>query len=327
MLRPALLALGMVLSLCSVTLPLAAEQQTPTKVYRIGILSTTSPNSTVIPDLIKEFRNLGYIEGQNLAVDVRWAEGKAERLPELAAQLVTLKPDVIITFTTNGALAGKQATTAIPIVMLQVSDPVGSGLVASLAHPGGNITGVTDYGIDLTAKYVELIHAIAPKAIRIGVLMSDNPIHPAQLSGIEDAAKGLGLGVVTAMDRSNDELDQAFAALAKEKAGAVIALGGATQASQRERIAELASKTGMATLFPTRAYVEKGGLMSYGPNLPASYKLGTRYVDRILKGAKPADLPVEQPPQFELIFNLKTAKALGITIPQSLLLRADEVIQ
>ena len=186
---------------------------------------------------------------------------------------------------------------------------------------------MTDYGVDLTRKYVELIHTVVPRAARIAVLISNNTVHPPQFKGIEDAAKRVGLIVLPMMDRSNEELEQAIASLAKENAGALIVLGGAPQASQRERIGELAAKVSIPTLSPTRLYVEKGGLMSYGPNLPYTFKLVARYVDRILKGAKPGDLPVEQPPKFELIINLKTAKALGITIPQSLLLRADEVIQ
>ena len=322
--RIAILVFGLILGTFSATL---AERQW-NKVYRLGMLSVESPGSPAIRRFVREdLGGLGYIEGQNLLIDFRFAEGRTERLQELAAQLAALKPDVIVTFGTNGALAGKQATATIPVVFMLVSDPVASGLVASLRHPGANITGLTDYGVDLPAKFVELVRGAVPKATRIGVLMSDNPIHPVQVSAIEETAKGFGLGVVAAMDRSNEELDRAFAEFAKENVSAVIALGGVTQATQRERIFELAARAGLATLFPNRAYVDEGGLMSYGPNLPASYKLLARYVDRILKGAAPADIPVEQPPQFELVINLKTAKLLGLTIPQSLLLRADEVIQ
>jgi len=329
MMRKPTLALRALLGVCALGLSFAAIAQQSAKLHRVGMLLVSSPTTSGIsPDIFrKELRDLGYIEGQNLVIDLRWAEGHSERLPALAAELVSLKPNVIMAFTTDGAAAAKQATTTIPIVMLQVADPVGSGLIASFAHPGGNVTGVTDYGVDLTAKYVELIRAIAPKATRIGILMSDSPIHPPQVKGIEGAARSVGLTVVPAMDRSNDELEEAFASLAKEGAGAVIVLGGARQGSQRPRIAELAVKFGMPTLFPTRVYVEQGGLMSYGPNLPATYKLSVRYVDKILKGAKPAELPVEQPPMFELVINLKTAKTLGVTIPQPLLLRADEIIQ
>ena len=331
MLRKATLAFGLVLGLgvCVFYPSVAAEAQQLKRVNRVGILLSSSPSgSGGVPEIFKtEFRDLGYVEGQNLLIEFRWAEGKAERLPALAAELVALKPDVIVTFTTDGALAAKQATTTIPIVMLQVSDPVGSGLVASLAHPGGNITGITDYGVDLAGKYVELVHAVVPRAVRIGVLMSDSPIHPPTVTAIQNAAKSIGLTVLPTMDRSTEELEQAFATLTKENAGALIVLGGARQAAQRERIAALAAKFAMPTLFPTRVYVEKGGLMSYGPNLPNSFRLAARYVDRILKGASPGDMPVEQPPTFELVINLNTAKIIGVTIPQSLLIRADEVIQ
>lgn len=318
------------LGLCALGLLFATFAQQPGKLYRVGILLVGSPTAAalgVAETFRRELGDLGYIDGQNLVIDPRWSAGSTERLPILAADLVALKSDVIVAFTTDAALAAKEATTTIPIVIVQVADPVGSGLVASLSHPGGNITGITDYGVDLTAKYVELVHVVVPRAARIGILMSDSPIHPPQVKGIEAAAKSVGLEVVAAMDRSNDELEQAFASLAKDGVAAVIVLGGARQGAQRPRITELAVKFRMPTLSPTRAYVEQGGLMSYGPNLPASYKLAVRYVDRILKGAKPGELPVEQPPMFELVVNLKTAKALGLTIPQSLLLRADEVIQ
>ena len=323
------LAVGELLSLCALCLSLAVFAQQSPKIFRVGMLLVTSPTtSSLAPDLLrKDFRDLGYVEGQNLVIDLRSAEGSAAQLPALAADLVELKPDVIVTSTTDGALAAKQATRTIPIVIMQVSDPVGSGLIASLTHPGGNITGVTDYGVDLTGKYVELIHAVAPNVRRIGILMSDSPAHPPQVKGIEAIAKSIGLAVVPVMDRSNDELEQAFDSLGKEGAGALIVLAGARQGPQRARIAELAVKFGMPTLSPIRQYVESGGLMSYGPNLPATRKLVVKYVDKILKGAKPTELPVEQPTKFELVINLKTAKAIGLTIPQPLLLRANEVIQ
>ena len=330
MLRRTTLALSALLGLCVLGPSITTSAQQPAKIYRVGMLLVGSPATssfTITNMLRKELHDLGYIEGQNLVLDFRWAEGRSERLPALATELIALKPDVIMTYTTDGALAAKRATATIPIVMMMVADPVGSGLIASLPHPGGNITGITDYGVDLTAKYVELIHAVAPKAVRLGILMSDSPIHPPQVKGIEAAAKRIGLTVLPVMDRSNEELDEAFASLAKNGAGAVIVLGGARQGAQRKRIAELAVQFAMPTLAPTRQYVEQGGLMSYGPDLPASGKLGAAYIDRILKGAKPSDMPVEQPPRFELVINLKTAKALRVTIPQSLLLRADEVIQ
>lgn len=322
-------AVVVILSLCTLNISLCAYGQQPAQIRRIGMLlsgSATRPSGMF--DIFRgALRNLGYIEGSNLAVDVLWSEGRPERLPILAADLVALTPEVIVTFTTDGALAAKKATATIPIVFMQVADPVGSGLIASLAHPDGNITGLTDYGLDLVAKHVELIHAVAPKTSRIGVLMSDSPIHPPQVKRIEEAARSIGVSVLPTMDKSVRDLENAFAALERGNARALIVLGGSTQTSQRDEIAALALKGRMPTVFPSRAYVERGGLMSYGPNLSETLKLGATYVDRILKGARPGDLPVEQPPKFELIINLRTAKALGLTIPQSLLLRADEVIE
>jgi putative ABC transport system substrate-binding protein len=329
--RRHLLALGALLGLCAITFPFAVLAQQPAKVHRIGILLNGSLGSATAAELLdtfrKELRDLGYIEGQNLIIDLRSAEGSTQRLPILAADLVALKPNVIVCFATNGALATKKATSTVPVVMVQVGDPVSSGLVASLAHPGGNITGVTDYALDLNAKHVELVHAVVPKAARIGILTADGSNDPRQVKAIEAAARGVGLAVIPKMDRSDEELDRAFASWAKDGAGAVIVLGGVRHASERKKIAELAVKFGMPTIFPNRAYVDQGGLMSYGANLNVTYKLAVGYIDKILKGAKPADLPVEQPPTFELVINLKTAKALGITIPQSLLLRADKVIE
>ena len=285
------------------------------KIHRVGMLLVSSPTTSGInPDIFrKELRDRGYTEGQNLAIDLRWAEGHSERLPALAAELVSLKPDVVMVFTTDGATAAKQATTKIPIVMVQVSDPVGSGLIASFAHPGGNVTGVTDYGVDLTAKKMELIRAIAPKATRIGILMSDSPIHPLQVKGVEGAARSVGLTVVPVMDRSNDELEEAFASLAREGAGAVIALGERSAGFSTTENCRACREVRNADSVPDSGVcgTRRSRWELMGPNLPATYKLSVRYVDKILKGAKPADLPVEQPPMFELVINLKTAKTLA----------------
>ena len=326
----ATLALVALLGLCAVGLSFAAEAQQSARLYRVGMLLVGSPTTSGIsPDTFrKDLRDLGYIEGQNLVIDLRWAEGHLKRLPALAAELVSLKPDLIMAFTTDGALAAKQATATIPIVFMQVADPVRAGLVASLARPGGNSTGITDFSIELAAKKVELIRALAPNARRIGFLMSDSPTQPHQVNRIEAAAAAQGgVTVITMMGRSDDELERAFASFARDAVGGVIVPGGTQQGAQRPRIAELALKFKIPTVAPTRIYVEQGVLMSYGVNLPASYRLMVRYVDQILKGAKPSELAVEQPPKFELVMNLKTAKALGLTVPQSLLLRADEVIQ
>jgi putative ABC transport system substrate-binding protein len=308
--------------------PLAAKAQAPVKIYRIGWLTVTSATDGFLLDPFKKKLNaLGYVEGQNLVFDFRYAEGKIARLPSLAAELVALKPDVIVATTTNGALAAKQATETIPIIFTYVSDPVGAGIVSSLAHPGGNITGVTDFGVELAAKTVEMIRAVAPKVSRAAVLTSDNPSHPAQLKVMQDAAKSAGFTLVPTVASTPEDLEKAFASLPQKNVGALIVLGGAPHASQREEIAALAIKHGIPTIFLNRPYVDAGGLLSYGASIQDSYSLPAIYVDKILKGTKPGDLPIGQPTKFELVINLKTAKALGLTIPQSLLLRADEVIQ
>jgi putative ABC transport system substrate-binding protein len=327
MLRHAVSTLGLALSVCSPALLFAAEAQTPMRVYRIGWLSSGFPSPTLAGTnrgtFIQALNDLGYVEGRNLVVDVRYADDKVERLPVVAAELVALKPDAILATTTQATSAAQQATRTIPIVFAQVSDPVGSGFVASLGHPGGNITGMTDFGIDLATKYVQLVHAVAPEATRIGVLMSDHPLHPAQLKLTRNAAAGIGITVLPTMDRSLGELEQGFASLIREKAGALIVLGASPMGGQAERIAELAAKARLPAVYPDRYYVVKGGLFSYGPNYPHMYKRAAAYVDRILRGGKPGDLPVEQPTIFELVINNKSAKALGITIPQSLRVTAE----
>jgi ABC-type uncharacterized transport system substrate-binding protein len=310
--------------------PLAALAQQAAKVYRIGILSPNASESPVSKaahgELRKSLSDLGYVEGRNLVVDARWAEGKTERLPGLAAELAALKPDVIVANTTQATLAAKQAAAETPIVMLNVTDPVGLGLVASLARPGGNVTGLTDFGFELSSKSVELIREIVPKATRIAVLVSDNPVHPFQLREIQNAAKRFELTIVPAFAMTTDELEKAVA-FAKANAAALIVLGGGLQSGNREKISELAKKAKLPTVAYVRPYVDAGALASYGQEVLPQFRLAATYVDKILKGAKPADLPVEQPIKFELVINLHTAKALGLTIPQSLLLRASEVIQ
>jgi putative ABC transport system substrate-binding protein len=310
--------------------PLAALAQQPATVYRIGVLSPNareSPTSKAVHDeLGNSLRDLGYVEGRNLVVDARWAEGKTDRLPGLAAELVALKPDVIVANTTQATQAVKQAAEAIPIVMINVTDPVGFGLVASLARPGGNVTGLTDFGLELSAKSVELLREIIPKATHIAVLMSDNPVHPFQLREIESAAKRFEITIVPAFAITVDELERAIS-FAKANAAALIVLGGGLQSGNREKISELAKKAKLPTVAYVRPYVDAGALASYGQKVLPQFRLAATYVDKILKGAKPADLPVEQPTKFELIINLKTAKSIGIVIPQPLLLRADEVIQ
>jgi putative ABC transport system substrate-binding protein len=309
--------------------PVVADAQAAAKAYRVGWLSVTTPTTDrfLFDPFKKELNALGYVEGQNLVLDLRYADGKIARLPVLAAELVALKPNVIVANTTNAALAAKQATETIPIVFTFVSDPVGAGIVSSLARPGGNITGVTDFGVELAAKTVEMIRTVTPQVNRAAVLISENPSHPAQLKVMQDAAKSAGLTLVPTMASKPDDLEQAFASLPQKNVGALIVLGGAPHASQREEIAALAIKHQTPTIFLNRPYVEAGGLLSYGASIQDSYILPAIYVDEILKGAKPGDLPIRQPTKFELVINLKTAKALGLAIPQSLLLRADQVIE
>jgi putative ABC transport system substrate-binding protein len=310
--------------------PLVAWAQQPTKVYRIGVLSPNARESPTSRAVYDELRNslgeLGYAEGRNIVIDARWAEGRTERLPALAAELAALKPDLLVATTTQATLVAKQAAPAMPIVMVNVTDPVGFGLVASLARPDGNVTGLTDFGLELSLKSVELVRELIPKATRIAVLMSDNPVHPFQLREIQSAAKRFEITIVPASAMTTDELEKAVT-FAKANAAALIVLGGGLQSGNREKISELAKEAKLPTVAYVRPYVDAGALASYGQKVLPQYRLAATYVDKILKGAKPADLPVEQPTKFELILNLKTAKSIGIVIPQSLLLRADEVIQ
>ena len=313
-----------------VALPLAAEAQ-QTKLYRVGYLTQglpPPPGRKPVPGGFRAtLRDLGYIEGQNLVLEARGADGRNERLPALAVELVALKPDVILADSTPAALAAKRATATIPIVMVNVSDPVGVGLVASLARPGGNITGVTDFGIEMAVKQVDLLRALVPGATRVAVLMSDNPVHLLQLREIEEAAKRVGLTTLPTNVRSSEGLEEAFASMARQKAGALVWLGGAPISGPQQvaKLIDLAAKARLPALYGDRLSVEAGGLLGYGPSPVAMWRTAAIYVAKVLKGAKPADLPVQQPTEFELVINLKTAKALGLTIPQSLLLRAEVI--
>ena len=310
--------------------PLAVGAQ-QAKVHRVGFLSQSSPPPPGSKPGVftRTLHDLGYVEGRNLVLEFRWAEGQNARFPGLAAELVALKPEVIVADSTPGAIAAQHATTVIPIVMVNVSDPVGTGIVASLAKPGGNVTGATDFGMAMAVKNVELMHELVPKATRIAVLLSDNPVHPLQLKLVQDAAKSIGLTALPTMVKTEADLDTAFASMVREKAGAAMWLGGApfSTPSQTDQLVESAAKAKVPMLYSSRAPVDRGGLMSYAPTYEERYGKAAIFVDRILKGAKPADLPVEQPTKFELVINLKTAKALGLTIPPLLLTRADEVIQ
>ncbi len=312
--------------------PLAAEAQPREKVPRVGYLS---PGSSSDPARRRRFeafrqglRELGYVEGQNIAIESRWAEGKYDRYSALAADLVRLKVDVIVAVGGRATQDAQQATRTIPIVMSVVIDPVGSGLVASLARPGGNVTGLTIMASDLIGKQLELLKEVVPKVSRVALLWNPaNPGSAPQLRQAEAAARALGVRLQPLEARGPQEIDSAFAAMTRERAGALLILPDAIFGNQRRQIAELAAKRRLPSLLGVGEYAEAGGLMTYSANNLDLERRAATFVDKILKGAKPADLPVEQPAKFELVINLRTAKAIGLTIPQSLLRRADEVIQ
>ena len=272
-------------------------------------------------------RELGYVEGKNVIIEYRSADGKYERLPGLAAELVQMKVDVILAGGTPAVQAAQQATTTIPIVMVRTGDPVGMGLVASLARPGRNITGLSNIIVEVASKYLELLRVAIPKLSRVTVLANPaNPIHPDFLKRIQ-TEKTNTVKISPAQAGTASEIEAAFGAMKQERPGALIVLPDPFFFAQAPRIAELAAQQRLPTMFWTRDAVESGGLMSYGQNNAEHYYRAATYIDKILKGAKPADLPVERPTKIELVINLKTAKAIGLTIPQQLLLQADKVIE
>ncbi len=319
-------AITIVIALGILSAPLPSEAQ-PAKVPRIGFLGPSSP-SPFLQAFRQGLRELGYVEGQSIAIEYRSSEGRLERLPDLAIELVRLKVDLIVAVATPGALAAKQATSVIPIVMVGVGDPVGLGYVASLARPGGNITGLSSMSVDLGPKRLELLKETIPRVSRVGVMW--NPGDPARAIELRDtqaAADRLGLRLQSIEVRSPDEIERAFSAILRERPDALIVQQDPLTIAQRARIADLALKNRLPAISVFREFPEAGGLMAYGTNLADLYRRAATYVDKILKGARPADLPVEQPTRFELVINLKTAKALGLTLPQSILIRADHVIQ
>ena len=311
--------------------PLASfAQQKPAKVARIGFLAAGSAAgfARFVEELRAGLRDLGYVEGKNLIIELRWAEGKYERLPGLAAELVQLKVAVIVAATPPAIKAAQQATTTLPIVMVATPDPVGAGFVASLPRPGGNITGLSTMNVELSSKYLELLRVAVPKLSRVAVLVNPgHPLHPDSLKSIQAAAKTTSVSVSPRQASTASQIEAAFIELTRERTGALIVLPDPLFTTQRRRIAELAVKHRLPTMFSNREYAEAGGLMSYGQNPAEHFLRAATYIDKILKGAKPADLPVEQPTTFELVINLKTAKAIGLTIPQDLLFRADRVIE
>ena len=320
------------LTLVLLMAPLAAEAQQPARVPRIGILYTRTLPDPFIEAFRQGLRELGYIEGQNIAIEYRSAEGKSERLPGLAAELVRLNVDVIVTGALAGALAAKEATQTIPVVIGSMSDAVERGVVASLARPGGNITGLSlAIGEAFSGKWLELLKEAVPQLSRVTVLWTGdsetNRGSAAQVMGIQNAARALGFMLQSLELRDPNALEHAFAAMSRERAEALIVIPDPPLFAHRTQIAALAAKSRLPTMYAMREYVEAGGLMSYGPSYPAMWRRAAAYVDKILKGAKPGDLPVEQPTKFELVINLKTAKELGLSIPPLLLFQADEVIR
>ena len=308
--------------------PTAAFAQQSGKVYRIGILEAipAAQNAANLDALRKGLRVLGYVEGRNLVIEYRSADGRAERFPDLASELVRLKVDLIVTRGTPAAKAAKEATEAIPVVMATMGDP--RAIVASFARPGGNITGVTTFSTELTAKRIELLKELNPNLSRVALLHNmSNPAAPPEWEETKTAARALGLQVDLLDVRNQDDLSRAFGLAIRQRVDALlIGADGLTQMHQKT-IIDMVARHRLPSAYPGREFVEAGGLIAYAVNYPDLYFRLASFVDRIVKGAKPADLPVEQPTKFELAINLKTAKALGLTIPRSLLLRANEVIQ
>jgi len=309
--------------------PLAVEAQQPTK-YLIGFLGaeSLSTNQHFLDAFRQGMREHGYVDGQNMTLEARWAEGRSERFPELVGELVRLKTSVILTVSLGAALAAKNSTTVIPIVFI-ASDPLGSGLVPSLARPGGNLTGFSLFlGEDFSSKWLELLREVIPKISRVAVLLNRaNPASVGYLTVLRGAAQKLGIKLQLQDVRDPGQLDGVFAAMVAERAQGLVVVVDPLTVRYRGRIVELAAKNRLPAAYGFREFVDAGGLMAYGVNVPSLCRRAAVYVDKILKGTKPGDLPVEQPTTFDLVVNLKTAKALGLTIPQSLLLRADEVIQ
>ena len=311
--------------------PLASDAQQPKKVYRIAFIQTSAPEEQV--HLTKAFdeglRELGYVEGRDIVIERRFAQGKQERLPALAAEIVRLKVDVIVTGANPVIAAVKQATATIPVVMAVSRDPVGAGFIRSVARPGGNITGLSnDPTPEIIGKNLELLKEAVPGVSRVALLW--NPVPPGARTYrdvVESAARKLGMAFQSVEVRGRNEFEGAFAAMVRERADGVVVLPDPVIFSARGQVGLLAMRNRLPAVTGLREFAEAGSLMSYGPNIAQQFRRAATYVDKILKGARPGDLPVEQATKFELVINLRTAKALGLTIPQSVLIRADEVIQ
>jgi putative ABC transport system substrate-binding protein len=324
------IGLAIVLALALLLQPRGSEAQTATKTYRIGLLEVVSAaangqNRVAFRQGLKE---LGYVEGQSFVLEYRSADGQAERFPDLARELVRLNVEVIVTRGTPSALAAKRATRTIPIVMASSGDPVATGIVASLARPGGNVTGLSAVATEIQGKQLEVLREMAPQVARVGFLFNmSNPVLQAQWKEAQLAARSVGLQPLLLDVRAVRDLEPAFRTAAAQRTGAVIVGVDALTQAHRSQIIEALSRRHLPSISREREFVDAGGLMSYGVHYADLYRRAAAYVDKIFKGARPADLPVEAPTRFELVINLRTAKALGLTIPQSVLVRADEIIQ
>jgi putative ABC transport system substrate-binding protein len=324
--------LRLVVAACILAAPLVTEAQSAKKVYRIGYLSMDSASGTANPRRLEAFRqglrDLGWVEGQNIVIEYRYAEGRVELMPGLARELVQLNVDVIAASPTGAALAARNATGTIPIVAMSLAEPVALGLVASLARPGGNVTGVA-YGVDtdIFGKQLELLREAAPKIRRVAVLSNPSPAQQHIVASVKTAARSLGVQLQLLEARGPGEFDGAFAAMAKERAGGLLVVGDPMFFLHRARLSELALKHRLPSMSTQGQWVEAGGLMAYGPSMPDLYRRAASYIDKIFKGARPADLPVEQPTKFELAINVTTAQALGVTIPPPLRQRADQLVE
>ena len=310
------------------TVAVVAEAQQPAKLPRIGFLRVGSSADPYVEAFRQGLRELGYVEGRNIVIEYRFTEGKENRLAEFAADLVRLKVDLIVGGGTQAIIAVKNRTQTIPIVMGAVSDPVGTGLIASLARPGGNITGLSLFSPELSGKRLELLKEIVPKVSRIGLLSDTGSAATVpMLKKTEEAARALGLRVQVIEVHNSNNFDSAFAAVKKERVGALNVLNSAVFNVHRRTIVEFATKNRLPAVYGNNNFSDAGGLMAYGPHIADVYRRAATYVDKILKGAKPADLPIEQPTKFELVINLKAAKQIGLTIPPNVLARADKVIK
>jgi putative ABC transport system substrate-binding protein len=313
----------------SLLAPLATEAQPAGKVYRIGVLNPGTPArpSLALEAFRERLRELGYVEGRNIAMEYRWAEGRPERFPDLAAELVRLKVDVVVVGSFPGARAAKEATSTIPIVTIS-ADPVGTGLVASLARPGGNVTGFSYMTPDLTGKRLELLKATTPGLERVALLWNSADSHEARAyKELEVAARSVGVKLHPVEVQAADQLEAAFSAITRERPDALIVFENVVNLQYRRLIIDFAAKNRLPAMYERREFADDGGLIAYGPSVPEMYRRAAVYVDRIFNGVKSADLPVEQPTKLELVINVRTAKALDLTIPPSMLARADQLIE